>query len=121
MSPADARTRRIEAQMQRVVAGLVAREVKDPRVGHITVTAVRLAADLGVACVYFVPFAGTHDPQEVLQGLTRARGFLRGQVGRELGLRHAPQLEFKLDDTVERAARLTGLIERARTEDEAKR
>ena len=120
MSAADSRVRKIEAQLQRVIAGLIAREVKDPRVGHVTITAVRLAADLGLARVYFVPFAAENTPDEVLRGLTRAGGFLRGQVGRELGLRHAPRLEFHLDDTVERAARLSGLIDRARTEDQAK-
>ena len=120
MSAADSRIRKIEAQLQRVIAGLVAREVKDPRVGHVTITAVRLATDLGLARVYFVPFAAGNTADEVLRGLTRAGGFLRGQVGRELGLRHAPRLEFHLDDTAERAARLSGLIDRARTEDQAK-
>ncbi len=120
MSAADSRIRKIEAQLQRVIAGLVAREVKDPRVGHVTITAVRLATDLGLARVYFVPFAGENTVDEVLRGLTRAGGFLRGQVGRELGLRHAPRLEFHPDDTAERAARLSGLIDRARTEDQAK-
>ncbi|EQD52855.1 ribosome-binding factor A, partial [mine drainage metagenome] len=57
MSAADSRIRKIEAQLQRVIAGLVARDVKDPRVGHVTITAVRLATDLGLARVYFVPFA----------------------------------------------------------------
>jgi ribosome-binding factor A len=98
MSAADSRIRKIEAQLQRVIAGLIVREVKDPRVGHVTVTAVRLAADLGLARVYFLPFATGNTPDEVLRGLTRAGGFLRGQVGRELGLRHAPRLEFHLDD-----------------------
>ena len=120
MSAADSRIRKIEAQLQRVIAGLVAREVKDPRVGHVTITAVRLATDLGLARVYFVTFAAGNTADEVLRGLTRAGGFLRGQVGRELGLRHAPRLEFHLDDTAERAARLSGLIDRARTEDQAK-
>jgi ribosome-binding factor A len=120
MSAADSRIRKIEAQLQRVIAALIVREVRDPRVGHVTITAVRLAADLGLARVYFVPFAAENAADEVLRGLTRAGGFLRGQVGRELGLRHAPRLEFLLDDTVERAARLSGLIDRARTEDQAK-
>ncbi len=120
MSAADSRIRKIEAQLQRVIAALIVREVRDPRVGHVTITAVRLAADLGLARVYFVPFAAENAADEVRRGLTRAGGFLRGQVGRELGLRHAPRLEFLLDDTVERAARLSGLIDRARTEDQAK-
>jgi ribosome-binding factor A len=111
------RQRKIEAELQRVLAELIAREVKDPRVGNVTVTGVRLAADMGVAKVYFTPFASAHPPEEVHRGLTRAAGFLRGEAGRRLGLRHAPRLEFVFDDTAEKAARLTSLIDRAVAED----
>ncbi|MGH8299674.1 MAG: 30S ribosome-binding factor RbfA [Steroidobacteraceae bacterium] len=107
------RLRKIEAELQRVLAELIAREVKDPRVGNVTVTGVRLAADMGAARVYFTPFASAHSSEEVRSGLTRAAGFLRGEVGRRLGLRHAPRLDFVFDDTAEKAARLTGLIDRA--------
>ena len=120
MTTAGSRVRKIESQLQRVMAELIAREVKDPRVGGVTITAVQLSADMGVARVFVAPFASRHEPQEVLRGLVRAGGFLRGQIGRELGLRHAPRLEFQLDDSAEKAARLTGLIDRARAEDEAK-
>ena len=120
MSAAGARVRKIESQLQRVLAELIAREVKDPRVGSLTITAVRLSPDMGLARVYVTPFASRLDPAEVLRGLTHAGGFLRGQAGRELGLRHAPRLEFALDDTAEKAARLSGLIDRARAEDQAK-
>jgi ribosome-binding factor A len=105
--------------MQRVIAELLLRELKDPRVGSVTVTAVRLAADLSSARVFVTPFVSGHSPGEVLAGLTRAGGFLRGEVGRRLRLRHAPRLEFALDDTAERAAHLTGLIDRAVAEDRA--
>lgn len=107
------RLRKIESELQRVLAELIAREVKDPRVGNVTVTGVSLSADKSVARVFFTPFASQHPPQEVQGGLTRAAGFLRGEAGRRLGLRHAPRLEFVLDDTAEKAARLTGLIDRA--------
>lgn len=107
------RRRKLEAELQRTLAELIAREVKDPRVGNVTITAVSLAADMGLARVFFTPFASQHAPGEVQSGLTHAAGFLRGEVGRRLRLRHAPRLEFLFDDTAEKAARLTGLIERA--------
>ncbi len=107
------RLRKIEAQLQRVLAELIGREVKDPRVGNVTITGVRLAADMGAARVYFTPFASAHPPEEVQSGLGRAAGFLRGEAGRRLGLRHAPRLDFVFDDTAEKAAHLTGLIDRA--------
>jgi ribosome-binding factor A len=114
------RQRKIESELQRVLAELIAREVKDPRVGNVTVTGVRLSPDMAVAKVFYAPFASPHPQQEVQNGLTRAAGFLRGEVGRRLGLRHAPRLDFVFDDTTEKAARLTGLIDRAVADDTGK-
>jgi ribosome-binding factor A len=107
------RTQRIESEIQRVLAALIAREVKDPRVGNVTVTAVRVAPDMGSARVFFTPFAALHPPAQVREGLSHAAGFLRGELGRRLGLRHAPRLEFVFDESVESAARLTHLIDSA--------
>jgi len=118
-SPGGGRQRRIESELQRVLAELIVREVKDPRVGNVTITSVALSKDMGLAKVFFTPFASRHPPEEVQGGLTRAAGFLRGEVGRRLGLRHAPRLEFVFDDTAEKAARLTGLIDRAVARDSA--
>lgn len=114
------RKRRLEAQIQRVLAEVIQRDLKDPRVGNVTVTAVSVAADMGSARVYFTPFASRHTPEEVRTGLRRAGGFLRGEVGRRLQLRHAPRLEFVYDDTVDRAAHLSGLIENAVRHDRAR-
>lgn len=115
----EARSRRIESQIQRVLAALIAREVKDPRVGNVTITAVKMAADMTAARIYFTPFAAREPPEQVRTGLTHAASFLRGELGRRLGLRHAPRLEFVFDDSVEGAARLTRLIDRAVAADRA--
>lgn len=117
MAGNNSRAQRIEQQMLRTLAQLVRREVKDPRVGNVTITAVALAADGGSAKVYFLPFGERHSPEEVRAGLTSAAGFLRGEVGRDLGLRHAPKLEFEHDVNVERAQQLTQLIDIARRQD----
>ena len=114
-----ARTQRLEAEIQRVLAALIAREVKDPRVGNVTVTAVSLAPDMKNARVYFTPFAARHPPGQVQAALGHAAGFLRGELGRRLALRYAPRLEFVFDDSVEGAARLSGLIDRAVAADAA--
>jgi ribosome-binding factor A len=116
---AQSRNQRIESEIQRVLAALVAREVKDPRVGNITITAVSMAKDKSAAKIFFTPFASRNPPEQVRAGLTHAGGFLRGELGRRLGLRHAPKLEFVYDATVEQAAHLTGLIERAVAGDRA--
>ena len=99
--------------MQRTLAQLAAREVKDPRVGPVTVTQVVLARDLSHAQVFVVPFGGGNAHPQMLQGLAAAAGFLRGETGRRVGLRHAPRLQFVQDDSFDRAAELTALINSA--------
>jgi ribosome-binding factor A len=109
----NARTLRIESEMQRALSELISREVRDPRVGRVTITAVNATPDLAEARVLFVPFASEHPVEEVQAGLERAAGFLRGEVGRRLGLRHAPKLEFAFDVSIERAGRVSALIDEA--------
>ncbi|MGE0583334.1 MAG: 30S ribosome-binding factor RbfA [Steroidobacteraceae bacterium] len=116
----NARRERIEGEVQRVLSTLVAREVKDPRVGSVTITAVQLAPDLSVARVFFLPFGGRHTADEVREGLASAAGFLRGEVGRRLSLRHAPRLEFVIDRHLEEASQLTSLIDRAVRDDRSR-
>jgi ribosome-binding factor A len=113
MLKATARTSRIAAQLQRSLSELLRRGVKDPRVGNVTVTAVDVARDLSYARIYVLPFAGEQPPAQVLTGLRSAAGFLRGEIARELKLRHAPRLEFRLDTAIEGAQHLTQLIEGA--------
>jgi ribosome-binding factor A len=120
MSAKSQRLARIEGEMQRVLSTLVSREVRDPRVGNVTLTAVTVAPDMSSARVFFVPFGDKHAPQEVGEGLNRAAGFLRGEVGRALALRHAPKLEFVYDQQIENADRLTRLIDGAVKSDQGK-
>jgi ribosome-binding factor A len=104
------RARRIEEQLKRLLSELVRREVKDPRVGLITITAVSVTRDLSHAKVYFTPFAGIGDPETALEALQHAAGYLRIQVRNQMRLRTAPELVFLLDDSLERGARLSTLI-----------
>jgi ribosome-binding factor A len=120
MNAKNQRLARIEGEMQRVLSTLVSREVRDPRVGNITLTAVSVAPDMSTARIWFVPFGDRHTPEEVGEGLNRAAGFLRGEVGRALALRHAPKLEFVYDQQIEHADKPTQLIDRAVKSDENK-
>jgi len=120
MAAKNQRLARIEGEMQRVLSTLVTREVRDPRVGNVTLTAVNVAPDLSSARVFFVPFGDSHAPEEVGEGLNRAAGFLRGEVGRALALRHAPKLEFVYDEQIENADKLTRLIDGAVKSDQGK-
>ena len=113
MLKATARTSRIAAQVQRSLATLLRRGVKDPRVGNVTITAVEVANDLSYARVHVLPFASAQSGDALLAGLRSAAGYLRGGLARELKLRHMPRLEFQLDVLLEDAHRLSNLIEKA--------
>jgi ribosome-binding factor A len=104
------RARRVEEQLKRLLSELVRREVKDPRVGLITITSAEVSRDLTHANVYFTPFAGSGDAKAAREALQHAAGFLRHQVRNQMRLRVAPEIQFHIDDSVERGARLSELI-----------
>lgn len=114
------RARRVEEQLKRLLAEQIRREVKDPRVGLVTITAVEVSRDLSHATVYFTPFAGIGDAAAASDALKHAAGYLRHQIRNLMRLRIAPELEFRLDDSVERGARLSALIHDA-VEDDRRR
>jgi ribosome-binding factor A len=114
------RTRRVEEQVLRLLAELVRREVKDPRVGLVTLTAVEISRDMSHAKVFFLPFDRQRDPAEVGRALASAAGFLRSHLRKQLAMRHVPELHFLADESIERAAKLSALISTAVRADEAR-
>ena len=112
------RAERVEEQILRLLAELVRREVKDPRVGAVTITAVELSRDLSHAKVYFLPFDAKRVPGDVAAALGSAAGFLRVQLKKHLRMRHVPELHFLPDESIDRAARLSALISAAVASDE---
>ncbi|MGM0702050.1 30S ribosome-binding factor RbfA [Halomonas faecis] len=116
------RTDRVGDQLQKELAVLIQREIKDPRLGMVTVSGVTVSRDLGYADVY-VTLLGEETPahvQENLQVLRRASGFLRSQIARRIKLRHVPELRFHFDESVVRGQRLSSLIDEAVESDRAR-
>ena len=111
------RAQRIGDQIQRELAELFASEVKDPRVGRITLTAVEVAGDFSHAKVFFTHLAGKEHAAEAIAALTRTAGFLRSELARRLDLYSVPQLHFVYDDSIESGMRLSSLIDQAVAED----
>ena len=103
--------------VRQVVAEALAREVRDPRIGLVTVTRVEVSGDLGHARI-FVALAGEAEPEveRVLAGLRSAAGFLRGRVARALATRTTPELHFELDRGAEHAARINAMLAELRRE-----
>ncbi len=119
MAKEYSRTQRIGDQMQRELAQLIRREVKDPRVGLVTITAVDVSRDVGHAKVYITVMGedSAEDIKQSIKVLNSAAGFLRMQLAKEMKLRSVPQLHFHYDESVSRGAHLSALIERAVAED----
>lgn len=107
------RSRRVAEQIQRELADLIRLEVKDPRVGMITLTEVEVSRDLSHAKVYFTLLGDAERLAETEDGLARAAGFLRSELSHRLQLRTVPELHFAHDASVERGMRLSQLIDRA--------
>jgi ribosome-binding factor A len=109
------RLRRIADQIQRELSGLLRAELKDPRVGMITLTGVEISPDLAHAKVFFTTLADADSLTTIEAGLDRAAGFLRAQLGKRLRLRVTPEIRFMHDVSVERGVRLSQLIDAAVT------
>ena len=100
------RTSRVAANLRKILAQLLANEVKDPRVSSITVTDVEVTGDLREARVFFShPGDKRHDAQ-ILAGLQRANGFLRRELGKRIQMRVTPSIEFRIDRSLAYGARI---------------
>ena len=115
----DARTRRLAERIAKIVAELLERRIKDPRLGFVTVTEARLTGDLREAKVYYTVFGDAAEREESAAALRSATGIIRSEVGRLIGLRHTPSLEFIADALPEDAQRIDELVAAVRERDEA--
>ncbi len=108
-----ARSARIADQIQRSLAEVIRLEVRDPRVGLVTLTGVELSRDQSHAKVFFTILGTADQAAEAGEGLQRAAGFLRTELAHRLTTRKVPELHFEYDESVERGVRLSRLIDEA--------
>jgi ribosome-binding factor A len=114
----DAKTRRLAERIAKIVAELLERRIKDPRLGFVTVTEARLTSDLREAKVFYTVFGSTEERADTAKALASATGIIRSEVGRLIGLRHTPSLEFVADDLQENAQHIEELVAAVRKKDE---
>jgi ribosome-binding factor A len=117
----NARPERVADQIREQITTLLAREVKDPGIGFLTVTRVKVTADLQHARIYYTaltPGAGDEAKarRETAKALERVKPFLRRQIAQKINLRRAPELEFHYDETIGDAARIEELLQGVREE-----
>jgi len=103
--------RRVDEAIRQVIGAAVSGELKDPRVGFVTVTDVRTSADLSQARVYVSVLGDDEQRQHSMNGLQSAHGYLQRRVASELHLKRTPTLTFAYDDTTDRAMRVEELLE----------
>jgi len=118
MSLQGRRTERLGHQMRVELAELIARQVKDPRIGFATVTRVELSADLQHARVFVSVLGNAEEQKNNLEGLSSAAGFLRHEIGRRLALRRSPELSFILDQGSEAGEKIETLLHEIRKDED---
>ncbi|MDD3353342.1 30S ribosome-binding factor RbfA [Zoogloea sp.] len=107
------RGQRVAEQIRRELAELIRLEVKDPRVGFITLTDVEITPDYAHAKVFFTSLTGQEGLEEIQKGLRRASSFLRRELGRRIRIHTLPELHFTYDPSVETGNRISALIDKA--------
>jgi|SRR6478609_10845788 len=117
------RVRKIADRIQVIVAEMLERRIKDPRLGFVTITDVRLTGDSQQATIFYTVLDSTGDDEAALAAtaaaLESAKGLLRSEVAKQLGMRHAPSLTFVADALPETARHLDEVLARAKQQDEA--
>ncbi|MGE5599655.1 MAG: 30S ribosome-binding factor RbfA [Bacteroidota bacterium] len=106
-----ARARRLAEVVKEELGRMLQRELKDPRIGFVSVTEVEVSADLGHIKIYLSPFGEEEAKRQTMAGIENARGFIRSELGQRLGLRHTPEIELLPDRSIERGARIISLLQ----------
>lgn len=116
----DQRLKRVEHEIVRELSELIHQNLKDPRVGFVTVTGCHISADLRNARVYVSPLGDTRATGDTMRGLGSAAGFLSVELAKRLSMRRTPTLRFVRDDSIARGVRVTTIIDEVHRLDEAR-
>ena len=110
------RPERVQEALRQEISRIVQNEIKDPRLGFITITGVELTKDLRYAKVYFSVLGELKDKKLALKGLTSAKGYIKGLISDRIELRYMPELEFKIDETLEHTKKIYDLLDKIKKE-----
>jgi ribosome-binding factor A len=107
---ANYRIGRVAEQMKKELSDIISNRIKDPRIGFVTVTGVDVTGDLQQATAYITVLGGEEKIAETLEGLSQAKGFIRSEIGKRIRLRKTPELDFKIDESVEYGNRINKIL-----------
>ena len=119
MSAFESRKRKLADRITQIVAEMLERRIKDPRLGFVTVTEARLTGDLREATVFYTVLGDAQERAATAAALDSATGIIRSEVGKQTGLKHTPSLTFVADALPEDAKRMEGLVDQVRQADAA--
>ncbi|CAM3893279.1 30S ribosome-binding factor RbfA [Cohnella lubricantis] len=105
------RVGRVGEQIKKEISTLIQTELKDPRIGFITVTGVDVTGDLSEARIYLSILGNEEQKEATLHALGRAKGFLRTELGRRMRLRHTPEIEFRFDSSIQYGSHIEALLQ----------
>lgn len=105
------RKNKVQSELKREISNILHNEIKDPRIGFITVTAVELSVDLKYSKVFYSVLGGHEDEEITQEILERASGFIRKLIGQKLKLRFVPELSFRLDKSIEKSLHIQKLLD----------
>jgi len=114
----QARARKLGDRIAEIVAEMLERRIKDPRLGFVTVTEARVTGDLRDATVYYTVYGSDDEVAGTMAALASATGLIRSEVGRQTGLKHTPSISFTRDTVPDTARTIDDLVARARAADE---
>ncbi len=111
------RKRRLSELLKEEISDIILKEVKDPRIGFVSITDVELSGDLRHAKIFFSIIGDQDERDDTLAGLKKATGFIRKLVGERITIYHIPELVFKYDDSIEHGIHISNLIKEVRKEE----
>ncbi|WP_164215497.1 30S ribosome-binding factor RbfA [Virgibacillus sp. YIM 98842] len=107
---AELRAHRVAEQMKKELGEILTRKIKDPRVGFVTVTDVEVTGDLQQAKIFISVLGDEKEKQDTLLGLSKAKGFIRSEIGQRIRLRKTPEIYFEFDEALERGNRIDKIL-----------
>lgn len=113
------RSEKVAESIHEVVSGLLIKGVKDPRVGFVTITGVKVTDDLHLATIYFSVIGSDADRKGTEAGLNSARGYLRREIGKTLTMRYIPDIVFRYDESVEYGSHIESILKQIHETEEA--
>ncbi len=112
------RSEKVAEAIHEMVSGLLVKGLKDPRIGFVTVTGVKVTDDLHLATVYFTVIGSETEKKDTEQGLNSARGYIRKELGKNLRMRYVPDIVFRYDASVEYGSRIESILKEIATKEE---